>query len=329
MLDYYLFICANIPSASDFIMKRCIFGLLCASFLVACSNQKYESQEVLIEPQCTEEFNAVLNNIASLNDTFGCDELSTRSDIRGFFYQVADFAGGFYGARVGLGAGRAITGVTGSVLAGAILGSAIGVACSMAGSVAASKLFDILWPADEGGGYSVTQPSNFGVFTSSLYVGSSGSVHNQILNAIENNGKDYFDEDGNVLVEELFYDALEYEENLVGASYNADYINEMELFCKDLYATIRDAKSQGLSESQVCDEIYGLLRVKGCSDNDVRQLKALGNALLPSVSLEAEEVPAYELEFNNIIESSGLDERDKACLATAGSVYIHSVQYWY
>ena len=328
MLDYYLFICANIPSASDFIMKRNVFVLLCASFLVACSNQKYESQEVLIEPQCTEEFNAVLNNIASLNDTFGCDELSTRSDIRGFFYQVADYAGSYLGARLGLEIGRAVSEGT-TVIVGALVGSAVGMLASIAGSVAASKLFDILWPADEGGGYSVTQPSNFGVFTSSLYVGSSGSVHNQILNAIENNGKDYFDEDGNVLVEELFYDALEYEENLVGASYNADYINEMELFCKDLYATIRDAKSQGLSESQVCDEIYGLLRVKGCSDNDVRQLKALSNALLPSVSLEAEEVPTYELEFNNIIESSGLDEREKACLATAGSVYIHSVQYWY
>ena len=313
-------------------MKRGLYVLLCASLLVACSQQEFESQEIVIEPQSSEEFNAVLNSIASLNDKYGCDEISTRSDLRGFFRELADYVGGFYGGYLGAECDAYVAGSTGSVGFGAFIGSALTMLGGMSGSVVASYIFDLLWPVKENGGSVVIQPNPF--FDSFAYCpieGSSGSVHNTILYALQNNGKSYIDGDGNVLVEEMFRDALEYEENLHldGVVNNFDYINEIESFCIDLYAAIRDARSQGLSNSQVCDEVYGLLRVKGCSENDVVQLKALGNALLPSVSLDEEEVPAYELEFNNIIESSQLDVRDKHCLAAAGSIYIHSAQYWY
>lgn len=312
-------------------MKKGIFVLLCACLLVACSEQKFESQEIVIEPPCSKEFNAVLNNIASLNDTFGCDEIPTRSGIRGFFHQEADYAGGFYGGRLGADIGTAAAGATGSVAFGGFVGATFTMLGGIAGAVTASYVFDQLWPADENGENVVILPGDYDGYAYDPDDGTCGLVHNTILYALRNNDKNYIAVDGNVLVEEVFYDALEYEEglHLEGAVNNSEYIHEIALFCKDLYAAIRDSKSQGLSPSQVCDAIYGLLRVKGCSENDVMNLKALGNALLPCVSLDAEEVPAYELGFNSIIESSDLDECDKVCLATAGSIYIHSIQYWY
>ena len=129
----------------------------------------------------------------------------------------------------------------------------------------------------------------------------------------------------------MFHDALEYEENLHidGAVYNADYINQLKVFCNDLYAVLSDAKSRSLSNSQVYDEMFALLRVKGFSDKEVMNFKALSDALLPSISLDDEEVSAYENEFLGIIESSELDVSDKVTFATAGSIYIRSVQYWY
>lgn len=314
-------------------MKRGIFVLLCACFLVACSEEKFESQEIVIESQGSEEFNAVLNNIASLNDKFGCNEISTKSGPRDFFYQVADYAGGYYGAKLGSAVGFAAGTAVGSPAFGAFIMGGCGMLGGMAGSAVASKLFDMV--CDYAGiGYSESVESLPGYYyyhTFYPFDESAGSVHNAILDALENNGKDYIDEDGNIMVEDLFHDALEYEESLHldGGVYDTVYIYEVKSFCKDLYNTIRVADSQGMDGYQVCDKIYGLLRVKGCSENEVMELEALSNALLPCTSLDIEEVSSYELEFNNIIESSKLDECDKVCLETAGSVYIHSIQYWY
>lgn len=229
--------------------------------------------------------------------------------------------------RLGFSAGSA----TGSPAFGGFAAGAGYMLGGIAGSVAASELFDLVCPSDDYCERVDNPPFDHEDLVCFPYEGSSGSVHNTILYALENNGKDYIDGTGSILVEELFRDALEYEEglHLDNVVTNVEYINEMGLFCKDLYAAIKNARSQELMSSQVCDVIFSLLREKGCSENDVMELKALGDALLPCISLDEEDVPAYELEFNSIIESSELDESDKVCLKTAGSVYIHSVQYWY
>jgi len=307
--------------------------VICVAFLISCSTAKVETLETSSDTHLSENFEAVLSGISELNDIYGCSFVETKSPGRDFFHQVADALGGYYASEFCFEIGLVGGSIAGSPLFGVFAGGVCGALGGMAGSALASWIYDevcnsagidLVVPVGQ-------LPDQYEVYTCSYLNKTYGSVHNGILSGIESNRKKYIDTNGNLLIDELFCDALSYEENICGdvAIRDSAYIFEMKSFCKDLYSSLLDSQANGLTESQMCYRLFDLLRDKGFSEEQVLEIKALNEALLPCISLAEETVPSYENAFFDIVEYSGLDFSEKESLKTAGSVYIHSCQYWY
>jgi len=321
-------------------MKKILLLLGVSLLLSSCSLK----QEIEISPESKTTVNQELAfkqfkaNLESLNQDLGYTDLfKTKGGGRDLTTGIADAVGGALGTRFGASLGITVGswcgpwgGLTGYFL-GHKYGGTIG---TIVASAAAGAIYD--WCS---GGCSLTipwQPESWAVDNtsqSSLNGNESiGNVHNIILSQVRANGKHYVSVDGNVNINELYTDVLQYAEKMGiedDLSLNEEYRTYMDDYFNEIVSiTLQDAK-KCLSGSYEDNVKHFLCKEKGFSSMEAQNIMDVISATQVSAVLDKSEAIEYEKEFIKLVDDSDLSLENKNIIKNTGSVSIMSTNYWY
>ena len=315
--------------------------LFCASSLlmtlfISCSNREIIPCEI---PEQLEQdsFQEVLLEIDKLNESFGC--INSKSEIHQFSRMAADAAGEFWFGKFAGYVGTGVGAMYGGPIGAYGLGTAGYILGSMAGNAVASWVVDVVWNW-AGWGYSVAPgdtPSTDNTNCALLDDYSCGAIHNEILLRIQNNGKNYIDDNGTILVSELYKDALQYEKEICypngGGLVDQEFVNEVESYCIEIRDKMinlyKSNKGEELPFDEYFENIADILSKRGALQKDINKFHSLYNELSPCAQLDDSSFSEYEKSFSSIVLSSSLAIEDKSMVVKAGSTLINSAKFWY
>ena len=276
-------------------------------------------------------FSEFLGDIDKLNDSYCYDPISTKGFGGGFIKYVADRGGAKVGAWIGskLGAGlgvitaNPVVGVVGYV-GGRYVGGIAGYACA---SYIAELFLD-------GVSVAITPDNRFLPNTTHIELdsfSSFGEVHNAILGELMTNGKSYIDENGNVLSEEMYEDALAIERNLgiqdeLGEE--EEYRSSIISYCNDVAKAAKEKIKFNEPDDVYNAKILKAIVAQGVPEEDVIQFEQLTSKLTAPVILNSEQTIQYERDFEKLVLSSNLPEPKKVDFIITGSVAIMSTDFW-
>lgn len=323
-------------------MKKILFLISFALFVVSSCSQKTDNELASTQPSHEEAITSLIADIDNLNYEFKINQ--TKGGLRNaILTAAADRAGGMLGSWIGghIGAGLGV--VTANPVVGVVGylgGRKIG---SVAGFAAASYLADIV--LNNQSDYNSDPNCSFYL---SLYDAlynqvsmevdipnesnySVGEVHNMILAKLSTNGKTYRNEDGSFNTDELYNDAVQLETQIginSTISSNDTYKNTFLSFYQDVITAAQRKVVQRRSDEQYKEDLIQATINRGLPADEVREITCITDMLIASADLEHEDKIAYGQEFAVIVENSSLPEREKSAVIEAGSVTIFSIEYW-
>lgn len=299
-----------------------IFALFVIS---SCSNTNAEES---YEQQMA--FNELLDDINYLNSDFGItttksggrEAIKTAADIAGYV------AGNVWGADIGAWAGSA-AGPAGSVV-GFLVGKKYGgLVGSQICSLIAGYGYDLFSDSKS------TETSYNDKDTEYLTINNDatiGEVHNFLLSKFDFNVVDYITPDGHLNIELICNKSIEnakqfnIEDDLCD---NEEYI----AFIKQLSAQI-EIITYALATNNTnksCEQLLTdvLIQSTNLSATEINSIFELSNNLMGSSELEEKAVVEYEQAFSDLVDNSKLDDNNKQCVKSVGSIAIRSNAYWY
>lgn len=314
------------------------FAFLTLTIIFSCQKSS-EGAENVDSPAPEFSYSSLLPEINALNKEYGYSD--TRGMGRDFITRGADAIGACVGASVGIAAGAGITAVTGSPLCGYYIGRLatgfLGTAGWVVASNVAGKVYD-----HYSGGCGLVVPGNGSFWDLNNFRNnqehcdldfvSPGELHNIILNALRSNGKSYLNEDGSIMIEEMYDDVLQIERDLgiddeMSDSYEcrSTFLN----YCKD----IETSTHEYFINQESTDQYYSKIMQSACINSDrslaeIEEIWELVSQLKAPLVLSEEQTIEYERSFEEIVIESSLPEGAKEELAIVGSVAIMSLEFW-
>lgn len=312
-----------------YLASATVLAVFTLFFASSCSkaNDVKEADEPTEQQEAFDDF---LRNLDCLNGGFGIT--TTKGGGRDAFKCAADIAGyvagNAWGADVGAWAGSA------AGPAGAVLGFLAG---KKYGGVIGSQIFSLIagYGYDLFSGCQVIAPplcdSNV-AFCELIDDATIGEVHNFLLLKMDFQEDTFISADGRLNIEAIcnksFENAEFYDiddslcENEEYVAFIKDFSREIENIAYAL--ATNSAKKSG---EQYLKDL--LVQRTNLSEDEVSNVFALSAALMGSSDMGESAVSEYEQAFADLVDSSGLNENNKCCVKSIGSIAIRSNHYWY
>lgn len=239
---------------------------------------------------------------------------------------IADAAGAKIGCWLGSRLGAALGAATGNPIVGVVGYIGGGKFGGMAGFVAASYAASLI--LNEFDGKLVPTYIN-PVIDSTTTI---GVAHNIMISELFGLGKNYFDEDGNVKISEIYDDVLSIEMRL-----NVDdelsklesYRDSSLLFDGNVLSSAKLSLRLKESDEAYLDRVLTNMGDFGVSKPEVLEFKYLSQKLIAgTLNLDDDGLDDYAKDFDRTVDESSLGDDKKSEIKSVGSVIMYSNAYW-